>query len=171
MAGIRSNPWYVILHSTWRVFLTDIRQVSRPQVDGARSAITFHLRSWSSNLHQNPKRNFFWMNLCSDFRTGSFESIIFSTFPPFFPALGYIELGLLYHPWPKPSGGLWIYIRRIPTIKSMESGEVVSSVGFSSNTSSGLLQVMLCQYTVQILIRLTANRQVGPIVIQPVQSS
>lgn len=52
--------------------------------------------------------------------------------PPVFPSLGYNEFGLPYPP-DQNVRVLNGYIRRMPTIESMGSGEVGSSVGASSN--------------------------------------
>ena len=52
--------------------------------------------------------------------------------PPVFPALGYNEFGLPYPP-DQNVRVLNGYIRRMPTIESMGSGEVGSSMGASSN--------------------------------------
>ena len=67
----------------------------------------------------------------NDARVGLAHNNIFNL-PPVFPALGYNEFGLPYPP-DQNVRVLNGYIRRMPTIESMGSGEVGSSVGASSN--------------------------------------
>jgi hypothetical protein len=67
----------------------------------------------------------------NDARVGLVHNNIFNL-PPVFPALGYNEFGIPYPP-DQNVRVLNGYIRRMPTIESMGSGEVGSSVGASSN--------------------------------------
>jgi hypothetical protein len=70
----------------------------------------------------------------NDARVGLAHNNIFNL-PPIFPALGYNEFGLPYPP-DQNVRVLNGYIRRMPTIESMGSGEVGSSIGASSNRAT-----------------------------------
>ena len=68
----------------------------------------------------------------NDTRVGQINNNNIFNLPPVFPALGYNEFGLPYPP-DQNIRVLNGYIKRMPTIESMGSGEVGSSIGASSN--------------------------------------
>jgi hypothetical protein len=68
----------------------------------------------------------------NDTHVGQINSNNIFNLPPVFPTLGYNEFGLPYPP-DQNIRVLNGYIKRMPTIESMGSGEVGSSIGASSN--------------------------------------